>query len=306
MEQGVQSAGARLAGRTLRVCLLTVLVFCFLTLINLNAAPLEAAWVELARLIDLKSEPLSASPARLSDHVVAELDAKPPQKQAEVLVQRAANQYQGALEQIALRVGGWRGHINLTPEFTGMLTVAQNSNDLRVRAAAIEVYLAAYDLAKDSGSYYQLVRRAREEAGARPWALWMLGALGNRGVEPQGAFDTLREFARDRDEETRYWAVAGLGLLGSDETIATLLEVFHNDPSPRVREHAACNLAQSGMLTHAQRMRAVPELLNFMDDPSLDPETQGWVYQALRDITGEWFGRSPAAWRTWWDARARR
>jgi HEAT repeat protein len=172
--------------------------------------------------------------------------------------------------------------------------VAQNSNDLRVRAAAIEVYLAAYDLAKDSGSYYQLTRRAREEAGARPWALWMLGALGNRGVEPQGAFDTLREFARNRDEETRYWAVAGLGLLGTDETIEPLLEVFHNDPSPRVREHAACNLAQSGMLTHAQRMRAVPELLKFMDDPSLDPETQGWVYQALRDITGEWFGRNPA------------
>lgn len=305
MAQGVQSAGARLAGRTLRVGVLTVLVFCFLALINLNAAPLEAAWVELARLIDLRSEPLSASPARLSDHVVAELDAKPPQKQAEVLVQRATNQYQGALEQIALRVDGWRGHISLTPEFTGMLTVAQNSNDLRVRAAAIEVYLAAYDLAKDSGSHYQLRRRAREEAGARPWALWMLGALGNRGVEPQGAFETLREFARDRDEETRYWAVAGLGLLGSDETIPLLLEAFHNDPSPRVREHAACNLAQSGMLTHAQRLRAVPELLKFMDDPSLDPETQGWVYQALHDITGEWFGGNPASWRAWWAARSR-
>jgi len=229
-----------------------------------------------------------------------------PQKQAELLVQRAANHYEGALEQIALRVDGWRGRINLTPEFTGMLRVAQNSNDLRVRAAAIEVFLAAYDLPKDSGSFYQVAQRARNEEGARPWALWMLGALGNRGVEAGSALETLREFARDRDEETRYWAVSGLGLLGANETVESLLEIFHNDSSARIREHAACNLAQSGMLTHGQRMSAVPELLKFMDDPSLDPATQAWVYQALRDITGEWFGQNPAAWRSWWAARSRR
>jgi HEAT repeat protein len=228
-----------------------------------------------------------------------------PQKQAEVLVQRAINHYEGAIEQIAQRVPGWHGRINLTPEFTGMLKVAQNSNDLRVRAAAIEVFLAAYDMPKDSGSFYQLLQRAQDEAGARPWALWMLGALGNRGVEPDSAFETLRKYARDHDEETRYWAVAGLGLLGTNETIAPLLDIFHNDPSARIREHAACNLAQSGMLTHGQRMSAVPELLKFMDDPSLDPATQGWVYQALRDITGEWFGQDPAAWRNWWAARSR-
>ncbi len=306
MAEPFQSAGRRLAGTSLRVSLLTILVFCFLTLINLNAAPLEAAWAELARMVELRSEPLAASPPRLSDHVLEELDKMPAQEQAEVLVQRAINHYEGAIEQIAQRVGNWRGQINLTPKFSGMLTVAQNSNDLRVRAAALEIFLAAYEFPKDSGSFYQLTQRAQEEAGARPWALWMLGALGNRGVEPGGAFDTLREYVKARDEETRYWAVSGLGLLGTDETIEPLLEAFHHDPSARVREHAACNLAQSGMLTRSQRMAAVPELLKFMDDPSLDPATQGWVYQALRDITNQWFGRNAAAWRGWWDARARR
>ncbi len=300
MAEGIQPAGKRLAGATLRVSLLTPLVFFFLTLVNLNAAPLESAWAEFARLIDLTSDPLSASPARLSDHVIEELDRMAPQKQAEVLVQRAINHYEGAIEQIAQRAGGWRGQINLTPEFTGMLTVAQNSNDLRVRAASIEVFLAAYDLPKDSGSFYQLTQRAQDEVGARPWALWMLGALGNRGVEPAAAFDTLREYAKNGDEETRYWAVSGLGLLGASETLEPLLDIFHHDPSARIREHTACNLAQSGMLTQDQRMGAVPELLKFMDDPSLDPTTQGWVYQALRDITGQWFGRNPAAWRNWW------
>jgi len=43
-----------------------------------------------------------------------------------------------------------------------------------------------------------------------------------------------------------------------------------------------------------------------MDDASLDPTTQGWVYQALSDITGQWFGRNPAAWRNWWDTYTRR
>jgi hypothetical protein len=306
MAREIQPARPGLAGAALRVSLFTFLTFCFLSLINLNAAPLEAALAELARLIDLRGRPLSPSPPRLSDHVVAELDGMRPQKQAELLVQRAANHYDGALEQIALRVNGWHGRINLTPEFTGMLKVAQNSTDLRVRAAALEVFLAAYDLPKNSGSFYQLAQRAREEATARPWALWTLGALGNRGAEPQAAFDVLREFARDRDQETRYWAVSGLGLLGTDETIELLLDIFHKDSSPRIREHAACNLAQAGMLTHSQRMNAVPELLKLMDDPSLDPATQRWAYQALRDITGQVFGPNPAAWRNWWAARSRR
>lgn len=305
MGDGVQPAGKQLAGTLLRVLFLTLLVFCFLTIINMNAAPLDAAWAEFARLIDLSGDPLSASPPRLSDHVIEGLDRMPPQKQAELLVQRATNGYEGALPQIAQRVNGWRGEISLTPEFSGMLTVAQNSNDLRVRAAVIEIFLAAYDLPKDSGSYYQLAQRAQEQAGARPWALWMIGALGNRGVESDGALDTLLKFASDNDEETRYWAVSGLGLLGSSETVSPLLEIFHNDPSARVREHAACNLAQAGMLTHGQRVGAVPELLKFMDDPSLDPATQDWVYQALRDITGQGFGRNPAAWRNWWDAQTR-
>lgn len=299
-------AGTRFVKALLRVFLLTTLVLWFLTLVNLNAAPLEHAVLQFAQLVDLTSVPLAASPARLSDHVIEGLASMPPQKQAEVLVQRATNHYDGAIEQIALRVDGWRGQITLTPEFNGILQVAQNSNDLRVRAASLEVFLAAYNLPKDSGSFYQLSQRAQAEAGTRPWALWMLGALGNRGVEPAGAFDVLVEYAKDRDEETRYWAVSGLGLLGTDDTLQPLLDVFHNDPSPRVREHAACNLAQSGMLTQPQRMRAVPELLKFMDDASLDPATQTWVYQALADITGQWFGRNPAAWRNWWNTHTRR
>jgi HEAT repeat protein len=96
--------------------------------------------------------------------------------------------------------------------------------------------------------------------------------------------------------------VEGLAYLGTDETVAPLLQIFHDDPSPAVRERAACGVAQSGMLSEKQRRSAVPQLLDFADDTSLDPETQKWVFQALRDITGQTLPPDPAAWRNWFNS----
>jgi hypothetical protein len=36
---------------------------------------------------------------------------------------------------------------------------------------------------------------------------------------------------------------------------------------------------------------------------SLDDQTRSWVFQALRDITGQSLPRDPNAWREWYDAR---
>ena len=92
---------------------------------------------------------------------------------------------------------------------------------------------------------------------------------------------------QDDNVNIRYWAVEGLAYLGTDEVIAPLLDTFRNDPSPMIRERAACGLAQSGMLSERQRRTAVPRLLDFADDAALDAETRKWVFQALRDITGQ-------------------
>ena len=81
--------------------------------------------------------------------------------------------------------------------------------------------------------------------------------------------------------------------------IEPLLEIFHNDPSGMIRERAACSLAQSGMLNQQQRWRAVPRLLDYAGDYSLDPETRSWVFQALRDITGQTLPPDATAWRNW-------
>jgi hypothetical protein len=264
-------------------------------------APIRAAWDEFSLRMQLpQGEPQPASPSKLSDHEIEELANLPAQQQAERLLERAINHYDGALELIGKSVDNWFGQLELQGQLPSLLTTALNSNDLHVRAAALEIELAAYNLPKRADSADSLIERIRREPAARPWALWILGVLGNRGVESKRAFVTLMDHRHDPDEQTRYWAVEGLSLLGTDETVAPLLEAFRSDPSPLVRERGGCGLAQSGMLTREQRLRAVPDLLKMTDDKTLDDSTRGWVFQALRDITGASVAADAAAWRTWW------
>ena len=138
-------------------------------------------------------------------------------------------------------------------------------------------------------------------SGPRANALWDIGLLGSRGIEPERAAQIILASIHDSNVNIRYWAVEALSYLGTDETISPLLDVFHDDASPMIRERAACGLAQSGMLSEKQRRTAVPRLLEFAEDPALDPETRKWVYQALRDITGQSLPHDPAAWRNWYN-----
>jgi HEAT repeat protein len=264
-------------------------------------APIRAAWDEFSLRMQLQqSQPQSASPSKLSDHEIEEIANLPAQQQAERLLERAINHYDGALDLIGKSVDKWFGQLELQGQLASLLTTALNSNDLQVRAAALEIELAGYNLPKRAESADNLIERIRREPSARPWALWMLGVLGNRGVETRRAFVTLMDHRNDPDEQTRYWTVEGLSLLGTDETVAPLLEAFRTDPSPLVRERGGCGLAQSGMLTREQRLRAVPQLLKMTDDMTLDDVTRGWVFQALRDITGATISAQPDAWRAWW------
>jgi HEAT repeat protein len=113
-------------------------------------------------------------------------------------------------------------------------------------------------------------------------------------------------YVHDPDGDARAAAINGLGLLGTASTIAPLLEIFHSDSSYDLRERAACNLADSGMLSRELRQAAVPELVRFGQDPNLDQTTKKWVYQALREITQQPIGDDASAWLGWYGARAGR
>jgi hypothetical protein len=303
ISSGEGRAPARhLAGRRReRVVALTVCGVCLALFAGTRTA--RAAWQELTHFLTLQGRPEPASANVLSEHEIEVLDGMSPQHQAELLLERSINHYRGANEQIAGRVRGWRGGLTLDDRLRNLFTTALNSGDLRVRAAAIEVNIVARGLEKATSTIDRLAPDARGGAqGPRANALWDIGLLGSRGIEPARAADILLGSVQDDNVNIRYWAVEGLAYLGTDQVIAPLLDTFRNDPSPMIRERAACGLAQSGMLSERQRRTAVPRLLDFADDATLDTETRKWVFQALRDITGQTLPHDAAAWRSWYSA----
>ena len=265
-----------------------------------STGTVRAALTEISRLLTLQGKPEPASANVLSEHEIENLDSMAPQHQAELLLERSINHYAGANEQIASRVTRWRGHLTIDGRLNHLFVTAINSDDLRVRAAGIEVDIAGRNLEKSSATVDRLEPEARSgEQGPRANALWDLGLLGSRGIEQERVAQILLSAIHDPNVNVRYWAVEGLSYLATDEVIAPLLEVFHDDPSPMIRERAACGLAQSGMLNRQQRRSAIPTLLNYAEDGSLDPDTRKWVFQALRDITGQTLPHDASAWRQW-------
>jgi HEAT repeat protein len=256
----------------------------------------SAAWDKIAAVFTPQKKPAVASTAFSQ----RDLDRQKPQRQAEILLTRAVSRSDGATAAIQSRIEGWRGKLELNPRLSQLTTAALNSEDVNVRASAIEVQLAAYGLEKNDSTVDTMVRQADSSNHAQKiWALWALGLLGNRGVETDHVVQELTAHLHDRDEEARHWAVEGLALVGTSSTIAPLLEAMHNDPSALVRERAACSLAESGMLTHEQRLTAVPRLITYSDDPALDAQTHAWAFQALSDITKQRLPNDSAAWRNW-------
>jgi HEAT repeat protein len=255
----------------------------------------------------------SATSAAFSDR---DLDFERPQKQAVILLERAvsrSDEMDQTEAQIEARVDAWRGNLKWDSQLADLTTIALNSRDQRLRSSAVEIQLAAYGLPKSESSVNALVQQAGSRDHAKKiWALWMLGLLGNRGVETDHVVQVLtaqlkdsgKDFAtnnnKDADEDVRRWAVQGLALVGTTPTIAPLLDAMHNDPSSAVRERAASSLAQSAMLSQDQRLIAVPQLINYSGDPALDAPTHALAFQALAAITKQHLPNDSATWRNWY------
>ena len=252
--------------------------------------------------LPMPGRPVPADHGKLSEHNIEWLETQAPQVQAEFLLGAAVNHDVGATEMINKRVADWHGKLHRTQRIDDLQMTALYSNDLRVRAAAIEINLAVYDLAKEAATADRLIESGDRVSSNRPYSAWELGMLANRGVEAERIHAKLVTWTHDSNQQTRFWAVEGLAHIGSDETIKDFLDVFRNDPSLEVRERAGCSLAKSGMLTREQRLKAVPGLIELGDDPSLEATTRSWVYQALREITDVALPNDPAAWRNWYAA----
>jgi hypothetical protein len=287
--------------------LLVTLLAVLSTFLGYQAARFElpaASWFHLTpALASAFTRPpvfVPASSPRAADADVEAISHLAPQQQAERLLELAIQRPDQSVGLIHKNLDSWRGHLEDTDRLFHLVLAALDSNDPRVRVVAVEIDLLANNLMKSPRSLAKLLHQIHNDPESRYLALWRLGALGNRGVEPATVLNTLLRYSRDSNLQTRFWAVEGLAMLGTVESIDPLLSILAHDPAKQVRERAATNLARSGMLTGEQRLTAVPQLLNLLDDDSLDPATQDLICAALRTITGASFGRNPGAWRDWW------
>ena len=112
----------------------------------------QSVWQVISRFIGLHGKPEPASANVLSEHETGVLDQMSPQAQAELLLERSINHYRGANDEIAKRVDSWRGKIQLDQQLNSLFMTALNSDDLRVRAAAVEIDLASRNLRGDNRS----------------------------------------------------------------------------------------------------------------------------------------------------------
>jgi hypothetical protein len=233
-----------------------------------------------------------------------QLDQMRAQKQAETLLEQAVGHSPGAVEEISSRVNEWHGKVQWSSQIANLTTAALNSDDMRVRESGVEVELAAYGLSKNSQSLEYLLKIAESpNHEQKVWALWALGLMANRGIETEQVVSVLTSYLADADADSRHWAVEGLALSGSDSAMETLLKTMHDDASPILRERAACGVASSGLFNPQQRSTAIPQLIQYSDDPSLDAQTHGWAFHALSDITHQRLPNDAAAWRQWYASR---
>ncbi|MBZ5572635.1 MAG: HEAT repeat domain-containing protein [Acidobacteriia bacterium] len=286
--------------KPVRASLLAGAVLFVLVAVNSAGAQQAGNPVTSGDQLPVPGKPVPADHFQLSEHNVEWMLKQEPQAQMEFLLSSAINHDHGSTDWIEKLVEGWRGKLKPTQKWQDLQDTALYSNDLRVRAAAIEINLAVYNLSKTDETADRLIRSG-ETPGNRPFVGWELGMLANRGVQLERIHQLLVTYIHEPDEKTRFWAVEGLAHLGTDDTIKDFLDVLRSDASMDVRERAGCSLAKSGMLTREQRMKAVPGLIDLADDNSLNAVTRTWVFQALREISNQPLPNDSKAWRSWYE-----
>ena len=251
--------------------------------------------------VPVPGEKVEGTTAKLSEVEAELVAAMLPQDQAERLLQYAISHHVGATEDLKARVKGWRGAIKFTPSLETLLDVARNGDDLRVRAAAIEIELAALNIAKTAAQVdglFQAIAVSPQDARRE---IYVLGILANRGVETDRIHNELRVLTRSDQYLVRYQAYAAIANIGTDETVRDLVDGFHHDPSSMVRINGGgCGLAHCGMLTRAQRMLAIPGLIEMVEDKALGAVDVSYGYRALREITDETLPDNARLWREWY------
>src|SRR4051812_38437054 len=169
------------SSRSLRLLLLGLFLAVLLVFASRSGALQALAEIILSgHHLPAQGAPVAATQAKLSEHEIEALERLPPQQQAERLMQAAVNHDEGATRMIVEKVGSWRGHLKKTKAWDALVEqTALYSNDLRVRAAAIEAELAAYGMESSPAWADSLIESGQAHPENRPFDAWVLGMLAN-------------------------------------------------------------------------------------------------------------------------------
>jgi hypothetical protein len=106
------------------------------------------------------------------------------QAEAEQVLERVAAGDSAAADEVLAKSSEWNGKTHRTPKSEQFVAAALNLHDLHTRGAAVQAELAL-DGIQQSETGITEVEQAVGNPEQRVWALWMLGALGNRGIDPE-------------------------------------------------------------------------------------------------------------------------
>jgi len=90
-------------------------------------------------------------------------------------------------------------------------------------------------------------------------------------------------YVRDPDPKHSQWSINGLALLARKTRSLPCSNRFHNDSSSTSGARRL-QPADSRVLSHDLRQKAVPELISLRQDPDLDQTTRQVGLPALREI----------------------
>jgi hypothetical protein len=178
----------------LRHCLILLLPLAVLsTMAGYQFAGLETAWSNWLKPDPVHAHAVTPAPALVSapgpratknENDIEVISQLVPQQQAERLLELAIQSPDPSVDLIQKNLESWRGHLDDTNRLFRLVLAALEAEDARVRTAALEIDLAANNLSKSTQSVARLLHQVHSDPEGRFLALWRLGALGNRGVEP--------------------------------------------------------------------------------------------------------------------------
>jgi hypothetical protein len=197
------------------------------------------------------------------------------------LLGQLAARKSGAADEVLAHSAEWTGQTQRSPKADQSILTALDLPDIHSREAALAAELALDAVPQNEAGLSQL-KEALGDPSQRVWALWMLGALGNRGVDPEHTAKISSPIwdPGERTSPRGEWSLPAR----TDETVVPRLDRFQNDPSPVVQERAARGLATGA--TRDQRDSAA-SIAGWLMTPLPHTPATGLVLPGSRDISGQ-------------------